>query len=867
MVICASDLKVENPMRTLLIEMLLRLWDKVFPPNPLSHLLNSLPDPAFAIDLRGRVIYWNAAIEQLTGVSAKDMLGRGSLAYAVPFYGHKRPLLIDGLFMTPDELLTWYPQAKRQGETLSAHGETNDLRGGYGYLTMLVSPIRDRWGRCIGAIEQVRDETALRKSEEMVHTLSLAVAQSPNGTFITNADGRFEYVNAAFEAMYGYTSKEVIGARTSILNSGLTPLETVSQMWAALKAGESWKGDFINKRKDGEIRNIFSRVAPIRQADGQVTRYLAIQEDTTERKRMGLELDRHRFQLAELVVERTAELARLKEAAESANDAKSAFLANMSHEIRTPMNGIIGLTRIVHQHTTDPAHRRQLGRVIETAQSLLQIINDILDISKIEANKLSLESVDFHLAPLISRQMDMVRTAAVAKGLKLGHQVDPALLGPLLGDPLRIGQVLLNFLGNAVKFTEHGEVQTRVTLDRVDLVEGDETLVVLFEVIDTGIGIAEEACQRLFNAFEQADVSTTRKFGGTGLGLVISQRLAQMMGGEVGVESQLGQGSRFWFSVRLQHGKGARIGSHEPVGPQDQATLLQDLATAHQGARILLVEDNEINQEVALSLLEGTGFSVDVAENGAQAVQKARSQGYDLVLMDIQMPVMDGLAATKLIRGLAWHHETPILAMTANAFDEDRRACLAAGMNDHIGKPIVPASLYLSLQKWLANRSKQARAPVLACVAAKADDVAHLPGVTATGSVAEAADHDVFAGLRTSGVVDVDAGLASTGGREKTYLRVLRRFLESQPADQAALASALQQITDPDKHAQALRQAHSLKGLAGTLGFPDLQRHAAALEQAIKVGETERSILLLAEALSGARQTLVDILAAQLPLD
>lgn len=850
-------------MRAALKTFLIERWSRLFPPKPYRHILASLPDPAFAIDLRGRVIYWNRAIEQMTGVLAKDILGQGDYAYSVPFYGHRRPLLIDTLNMPTDALLTWYPQAKRQGDTLSAYAETNDLRGAYGYLSVWVSPIYDRHGRRIGAIEQVRDETALRQSEEMVETLSLAVAQSPNGTFITDAEGRFKYVNGAFEEMYGYTANEVLGARTQILSSGMTPSDTIRQMWESILGGRAWQGEFINKRKDGEVRAIFSRVAPIRQADGRITRYLAIQEDTTERKKLGQELDRHRFKLTELVVERTAELARLKEAAESASEAKSAFLANMSHEIRTPMNGIIGLTRIVYERTSDPDQRRHLGRVMDAAQSLLQIINDILDLSKIEANKLSLDLVSFYLQPLLSRQMDMVRVAAESKGIRLSSQISPALLGPLLGDPLRIGQVLLNFLGNAVKFTSQGEVKVLVSLSESETRDGQESLLVLFEVIDTGIGIAPGAHERLFKPFEQVDASITREFGGTGLGLAISQHLAEMMGGGVGVDSQEGQGSRFWFTVRLVAAKGQNSedhqGAHEHLGVQAQVDLMQRLSRWYRGARILLVEDNEVNQEVALSLLEGTGFAVDVAENGAQALQKARAQGYDLILMDVQMPVMDGLTATRLIRGLAWHRETPILAMTANVFDEDRRACLAAGMNEHIGKPIVPAALYRCLQKWLDKRLEKGSES-----GALVDEVSVQPSVASP--VGNLPQTDWVAALRTTGLVNVDAGLASTGGREKMYLRVLRRFLDTQSDACTRLSDALARrgVTSND-HAEAVRLAHSLKGLAATLGFSAVQEKAAALELALKSGdETPVADLLL--GLMRDQEELVAALRAALPV-
>ncbi len=820
-------------------------------------ILDCMPEPSFAIDLDGKVIYWNVAMEQLSGIRAKEMLGKGDYEYAKVFYRVARPILIDCVGLPMDVILAQYPGVQRAGELLVTKVETESLRRGRGgVVSAMAAPLYDARGRRIGAIEQVRDETELHRAEERIRTLSLAVEQSPHGTVITDYESNIEYVNAAFEQMYGYTAEEVIGKKMHMLNSGQTPRATVESMWQSLNQGRHWKGEFINQRKDGEIRNIFCRVSPIRQADGRIKSYLAIQEDMTERKRIGQELDLHRNHLADLVVDRTAELAALTEAAEAANEAKSAFLANMSHEIRTPMNGIIGLTRIVYQQTHHQEHRKQLGRVLDTAQNMLHMINDILDISKIEANKLSLEKVNFHLAPLLSRQVELIRQAAEAKGLSLHTAIAPPLLGALLGDPLRIGQILLNFLGNAVKFTERGEVNVKALL--VDSAE--DSLLVRFEIHDTGIGISEAVINRLFQAFSQADVSTTRKFGGTGLGLMISRRLAEMMDGEVGVTSDEGQGSCFWFTVRLQPGKEEQISAYvHHIGSEDLALQIEHLAEKHAGARILLVEDNEMNQEIALSLLEGTGFVIDLAENGAQAVRKARDQGYDLILMDIQMPVMDGLTATKQIRRLSWHQDTPILAMTANAFEEDRKACLAAGMNGHIGKPVAPSTFYSALMTWLSARDS-AVMPVEPIT--PPPPVEELPEPMV--SVEVVAD-DALAPLAGLTWVSAKTGLDSLGGRVKTYYKMLRKFAVMQEADTVAMLSALQSIQTGEGRDEARRLAHSLKGVAGSLGLPELQAKAAALEIAIKDGASEAEVLAMGAELAPIRRRVAAELLKRLP--
>jgi len=387
-------------------------------------------------------------------------------------------------------------------------------------------------------------------------------------------------------------------------------------------------------------------------------------------------------------------LSHAKKAAEAANQAKSTFLANMSHELRTPMNAIMGMTGLALRRAEDPILRDQLGKIDQASRHLLSIINNILDLSKIDADQMVLEQVDLNIANLMENVANMSGDAAIKKPVTLTIDSDSAFDSlKLQGDPLRLGQVLLNLTSNAIKFTEVGQITLRARV----LAEQRRNVHVRFEVQDSGIGISSEDYNRLFTAFEQADSSMTRKYGGTGLGLAICKSLVQLMGGEIGVVSQLGVGSTFWFTVWLDKS----VQSTRPVFEVKHSKAESKLKTLYAGTRVLLVEDEPINQEVSLALLHDVEFAVDVAEDGVEAVAMATCLSYAMIFMDVQMPRLNGIEATQAIRALPGHQTTPIVAMTANAFDEDRRACLAAGMNDHIGKPIDPTLLYETILRWL----------------------------------------------------------------------------------------------------------------------------------------------------------------------
>jgi PAS domain S-box-containing protein len=687
----------------------------------------------------------------------------------------------------------------------------------------------------IDVSERRAAEQALREREEIFRSI---VTHANDGICLIDPETLgFIEINDAIIHNLGYLRAEFAGMNLLDLQVETTEAELRVFLAEIIRQGSA-TFERRHRRHDGSVQ--VARVAASAVSVGDSIKISAIWQDITEAKRTAAELEQHREHLKELVDARTTELEAAKEAAEQANRAKSDFLANMSHEIRTPMNAIIGLTHLAEHHTQDVEQLARLNKVADAARHLLAIINQILDISKIEAGKLELAPVDFLLSRVLDNTAELVLDRLQSRGLQYLQEIDPALPPVLRGDPLRIGQVLLNYLGNAVKFTEKGSISVSVNLVTAEA----DKLLVRFAVSDTGIGIPPEQQGRLFKAFEQADNSPTRRFGGTGLGLAIAHRLAHLMGGEAGVTSTLGQGSTFWFTARLQVGTSATDVS-TPRLSADEAERM--ISSEYTHARILLVEDNAINQEVALELLRGVGLQADLAVNGKEAVKMAAETAYDLILMDIQMPIMDGLTATRLIRENPAGRRVPILAMTANAFGEDRQRCLDAGMNDHVAKPVNPGNLYSTLIKWLT--------PV---VIETASSRAPAPAAPASSDAAQA----TIAALEKVPGLDSAYGLQAMRGKLPSYLRLLGIFLDTHGDDGDKISAAL----NSGDLTQAGHIAHSLKGVSGTLGLNGIYEAAQALNEALRqsaeLPEITRQLATLGERVRETASALSPIIAA-----
>ncbi|MBW1871256.1 MAG: response regulator [Deltaproteobacteria bacterium] len=637
--------------------------------------------------------------------------------------------------------------------------------------------------------------TERQQMENETRQLATITKEAVEGIAVADLDGNIQYINNAWAEMHGYgRDDDPTGKPLAIFHTQEQLQTDVIPFNKEVMRLGSKTGEVGHLRKDGTTFPTIMNVTIIKDEQGKPYSLAAFAQDITERKQAEEQLLASNIRLEEA----TARANDLAAQAEHANAAKSEFLANMSHEIRTPMNGVIGMSGLLLETDLSDEQRRYAGTVQASAESLLRLINDILDFSKIEAGKLEMETLDFDLHALLDDFAEMIVFKAHEKGLEFSCAAAPGVPAFLQGDPGRLRQILVNLTVNAAKFTQAGEIAVLAYLEA----ETEEDVLIRFSVSDTGIGIPASRLNRLFRQFTQVDASTTRKYGGSGLGLAISKQLAQAMGGEIGVVSEEGRGSEFWFTARfIKQPEQERC----LIPPPELRDARHSIRELRRGAvRILLAEDNITNQQVALGILRKLGLSADAVANGVEAVRALESIPYDLVLMDVQMPEMDGYEATAKIRdpkSSVHNHDIPIIAMTAHAMQGDRKKCLEAGMNDYLSKPVAPQALAEMLKKWLPKQKKD-----------------YAPGGSQETGLQVFDKSDLLNRLMD------DEDLAQT---------IIAGFLGDIPEQIEKLKDYLQS----GDASGAERQAHTIKGASANVSGAALSEVAFGLEKAVLAGD------------------------------
>ena len=786
-----------------------------------ANIIELLPDATFVVDNNMRVIAWNKAIEEMSGVSKFELLGLGDSAYTVPFYGDRRKQLLDLLTISDDELAAHYKNIHRTGETLSAEVFCPALYNGKGaYLWATGSPLYNLNGERIGAIEIIRDISERKQTEQRLiaskRFLKTTADVLPGMVGYWNKELRCTFANIQLLQWFDKTPEEMIGIQMQQLVGDQQFGRNLVYIRATLQ-GRPQHFERIVTRLNGTKAHTWSHYIPD-CIDGAVQGFYMLVTDITELKQTERKLE----QLNRELHLRTAQ-------AEAATRAKGTFLATMSHEIRTPMNAITGLSYLALQTDLDQQQQDYLQKIHSSANALLGIINDILDFSKIEAGRLTIETIDFQLDTVLNNLIEMVSFKAAEKNLQLYLQVDPRIPLDLQGDPLRLSQVLLNLLGNALKFTDQGDVCIKTAL----MNHPPEKVTLQFSIEDTGIGISEEQLQQLFQPFTQADGSISRRYGGTGLGLVITSQLVELMGGRIEVTSTPRQGSRFMVTLPFGVQPASRTGARDLHTAKRNDLLAPVAVPVFDRLRVLVVEDNQINQQVARELLEKTGLQVEVADSGKKAVEKLQDGNrFNLILMDLQMPEMDGFEATRQIRRQYSAELLPIIAMTAHALPEERNKCLANGMNDHVSKPIAPDLLYKTVAKWLSGAT---------------DTAANQPESQPTKTLRH--DNHLPAELPGFNVTDAVSRLM---GNSELLQKLISLFCVENCNDVKVIRQALAQRNN----SQALERLHSLKGIAGNIGAEVVARQAQLLEKQLSEHRLDNIPALLDDLDNAMQQVL-----------